>query len=139
MKNILRTLPVLAIGLALFHARPASAQVGCDTFSGLPPMYGYGFSGNLYGLGKIPVPPYFALHPPVYYSQQVARPYGLSPFAHRSVPVEVHAATKPVMIQNPHVKPAPAAPKATRSKTKDKVARRRVIVNPFFTAAVADR
>ena len=35
---------------------------------------------SLYNLGHIPVPPYFALHPPVYYGQRVFRTYGESPF-----------------------------------------------------------
>ena len=147
MKTILRALPILALTLVMLQAKPASAQLGgCGTMSGLAPVYGYGFSGNLYGLGKIPVPPYFALHPPVYYSEQVARPYGLSPFAHRSVPVESHAKAKakPVMIRNPHVTTPATAPDETAPKTArpaDKVASSRMIVNPFFAAAtdVAER
>ncbi len=44
-------------------------------------FYGYGFGVNNY----IPTgrrPPYFAMHPPVYYSHSVARSYGYSPFAY---------------------------------------------------------
>ncbi len=32
--------------------------------------------------GNVPSPPYFALHPPVYYRQIHPRDYGQSPFAH---------------------------------------------------------
>ena len=42
----------------------------------------YGVSGTMYGLGLVPVPPYFALHPPVYYSCPVPRSYGYSPYAY---------------------------------------------------------
>ncbi len=110
----------------------ARAGGGCDTFSGLPALYGYGFSGTLYGLGRIPVPPYFALHPPVYYSEQVARPYGLSPFAYRSAPVESHR-IKPTVITNPFVKRTPAVAPRKKPAPKDTVtARGEVIINPFF-------
>ena len=37
------------------------------------PYFGFGYSGSLYGLGYVPVPPYYALHPPVYYSHEIRR------------------------------------------------------------------
>ena len=41
---------------------------------------GYGFYN--YGIQPyVPAPPYFALHPPVYYGARHTRPYGDSPFA----------------------------------------------------------
>ena len=127
-----RAILICGISLvALLGAKPATAHDDYDTFSGLPGLYGYGFSGNLYGLGRIPVPPYFSLHPPVYYSEPVARPYGLSPFAHRSAPLEVHQA-KPTMITNPFVHQAPEAKSTTRKEEEDRVtSRAEVIVNPF--------
>ena len=36
----------------------------------------------LYALGTIPTPPYFALHPPVYYEMPIPRTYGYSPWAY---------------------------------------------------------
>ncbi len=42
----------------------------------------FGVTGTMYGLGLVPTPPYFALHPPVYYSCPVPRSYGYSPFAY---------------------------------------------------------
>jgi hypothetical protein len=30
---------------------------------------------------RVPAPPYFSVHPPVYYGKRYARPYGESPFA----------------------------------------------------------
>ncbi len=78
--------------------------------------FGYGFRGirsarvvNNYDI------PYFALHPPVYYSGQITpRPYGVSPFAAPAGirPVELDMAVKPKTIMNPFVVPAPAAPDA---------------------------
>ncbi len=41
---------------------------------------GYGYLGTR--VGYAPLPPYFAIHPPVYYSAKIIRrPYGASPFA----------------------------------------------------------
>ena len=57
---------------------------------------------------RVAEPPYFALHPPVYYSEQVIRrPYGVSPFAAPAgiVPVEMQMPPKPARIINPHALP----------------------------------
>ena len=75
MKSYLTAI-VCAIALA-FSAEQASAQCGA---------FGSGFVpyGGFYNFGiqpYIPPPPYFALHPPVYYGQRYTRPYGDSPFA----------------------------------------------------------
>ena len=92
---------------------------------------GYGSFGQLgspYALGRIPVPPYFALHPPVYYSQPVARTYGYSPFAYpgtTQTPEVKKVAAK--VITNPHVTPAKA--KATNVNLANKQVE---IVNPFY-------
>jgi hypothetical protein len=46
--------------------------------------YGYGYGWGYLGtrVGFVPQPPYYAIHPPVYYSAQIMRrPYGASPFA----------------------------------------------------------
>lgn len=68
--------------------------------------------------------PYFAAHPPVYYSQPVPRTYGYSPFAYTpdTRTPDVVPAMRPVEIVNPYVQPssnsAPAirAPKARSTK-----------------------
>lgn len=46
----------------------------------------FGFFGNYqpYGLqsrSSVATPPYFSVHPPVYYGSRHTRPYGMSPFA----------------------------------------------------------
>ena len=94
---------------------------------------GYGSFGQLgspYALGRIPVPPYFALHPPVYYSHAVPRTYGYSPFAYpgyKETP-ELKVPTAKV-IRNPHVQPA----FETKDKEIDltKTAIQLEILNPF--------
>lgn len=78
----------------------------------------YGILGSPYALSRVPEPPYFALHPPVYYSQMVPRTYGYSPFAYPGsvrtpeVQVEMPAAQ---VLKNPHVTPtqSPAPKKPT--------------------------
>ena len=82
---ILSALTASAIGLAIpdwsQSAEPCAVPWASHT-------YGYGYHGlggifsTPYAMGRIPTPPYFMLHPPVYYSYPVARPYGYSPFAY---------------------------------------------------------
>ena len=111
---------IVAACVALATA-PARAN---DFFTGGMPWFGYGYSGSLYGLGYVPVPPYFAIHPPVQYSHVVAHPYGYSPFAARvheqRLAVEI---TMPHAIVNPFVVPTAAAPGSSAPS--------RVIENPF--------
>lgn len=78
--------------------------------------------------------PYFAQFPPVYYSNIVARPVGISPFAAPPgiAPVELeYARVKDVTISNPFfngkaepVKTAPAKKKSLNNKST-------LIVNPY--------
>lgn len=52
-------------------------------WSGLDISLLYGYRGFGFGGCNInnQTPPYFAMHPPVYYGQRYSRPYGVSPFA----------------------------------------------------------
>src|SRR5436305_13284406 len=77
---MIRKLCFLSI-VALAFAAPSTA-------SAYWPYAGWGYGTSGYGLGfnyasnYVPAPPYYAIYPPVYYSQQItARPYGASPFA----------------------------------------------------------
>ena len=89
----------------LCSANQASAQCG-----GLGP--GYGAFGGYYNYGiqpYVPAPPYFALHPPVYYGHRYTRPYGDSPFAapsqlqpNPSFAPQRHV-ERSLTVQNPHV------------------------------------
>jgi hypothetical protein len=73
-------------------------------------LHGYGDSA--YRSGRIPTPPYFAIHPPVYYGRRVSMPYGNSPLTRPPRPVtevvpvvEREPETPPVglMVWNPYV------------------------------------
>ena len=84
---------------------------------------------QLYETGSIPTPPYFALHPPVYYSRPVARTYGYSPYAYppRTKTPELPPPT-PKVIQNRFVPPLKdAAKKVVKDNTPIR------IINPFVT------
>ena len=97
---------------------------------------------QLYETGKIPTPPYFSLHPPVYYSRPVARTYGYSPYAYppqTKTPEPAVPAPTPKVIQNHFV---PPLKDATKETPKDRIAVTPVrIINPFVTdgEAVAKR
>src|SRR3989304_1457231 len=87
---------------ALFAAAPAATAQGCDGCYG-GGGWGYGM-GYLYNSLDYNVP-YFAAHPPVYYSYPVPRTYGYSPFAyppHVMTP-DVEMDTAPLEIINPYV------------------------------------
>lgn len=73
---------LLLPGLLLLLA--CQSSVKADNNLALAYLFGYGGQGAFGGTGVqsfAPTPPYFALHPPVYYGQRYTRPYGVSPFA----------------------------------------------------------
>jgi hypothetical protein len=83
----------------------------------------------------MPLPPYFALHPPVHYSLPVPRTYGYSPYAYPGwVPTpEVEVPVQPQEILNPYVEPqAEPASGQTASRAK-------LIVNPFVEQRMSPR
>jgi hypothetical protein len=87
--------------------------------------------------------PYFALHPPVYYSEPVPRTYGYSPFAYPPgvMTPDIMMAPQPVTINNPYV-PAttPATAPATtsdRSASAPQTPEPLVITNPFVSPATS--
>jgi hypothetical protein len=81
--------------------------------------------------------PYFALHPPVYYSYPVPRPYGYSPFAYPPgvMTPEMVGAIQPLEIINPHVESTEAKPtnstKPDRSAATSARVQPLVVINPF--------
>jgi hypothetical protein len=107
--------------------------------------YGYGF-GYWGGIGALYNGldvyndyrvPYFAAHPPVYYSHPVPRTYGHSPFAyppHFRTP-EIYEEVVPLTINNPYVpsQETPAAESNTADETVSAPAPQKplVVVNPF--------
>ncbi len=56
-------------------------SVKADNNLALAYLFGYGGFGGARMQSFTPSPPYFALHPPVYYGERYTRPYGASPFA----------------------------------------------------------
>ncbi|MCA9129137.1 MAG: hypothetical protein KDB22_18745 [Planctomycetales bacterium] len=63
----------------LLLATSTNASADCGGL-GAAYLYGYGGFRNI-GVRNFASPPYFALHPPVYYGQRYTRPYGVSPYA----------------------------------------------------------
>jgi len=110
-----------------------SPSLPCPTYSTAYPIgpscYGYPFGR----LGYTPYPiPYFALHPPVYYSYPVPRTYGYSPFAYPpgTMTPEV-VAPEPLIIQNRFV-PKAEKPVAKRDRVAQAPQR---VVNPFVESS----
>ena len=93
------------------------------------PFPGYTGFASPYSLGQIPVPPYFSLHPPVYYSMPVPRTYGYSPFAYPgSVRTPDVAIEEPEIIENPHVEESNAS-----FENNTKTASYLIIDNPYVS------
>lgn len=89
--------------------------------------YGFGYSRSWY----VPVPPYYALHPPVYYSHEIVRrPIGDSPYAYQSG----RPAAAPIrqFSRNPFL-PDPVREDGSKqtSEATDSVAT--VMKNPFYS------
>lgn len=104
---------------------PPPAQVAPNPYAFA--YYGYAFPRTGYTPYQVP---YFALHPPVYYSYPVPRPYGYSPFAYPpGVMTPELAAPAPVIIRNKFVPQKPA-----QTSSHDRVAQAPLrITNPYAT------
>ena len=138
-------------------ASQASADCGGFGYNG----YGY----YNYGIRPyVPAPPYFALHPPVYYGARYTRPYGDSPFAAPSQlqPVAGYAPVRHVerslTVNNPYmvcpmapatlpmptmplpapaIPGAPAAPAPVNNAAPSPVVVKPIVIdNPYFQAEV---
>lgn len=136
MKKISALATLLALLATSFGAANASAQgpwAPLGGYGGFAPYGTYAWQRDAFD--RVP---YYAMHPPVYYSYPVARPYGYSPFALPPgvLPVEPNVApdclaqveSNPFFVPGEKA-PAPAAPAAERS-TKTAVAAPEI--NPFF-------
>lgn len=67
--------------LSVIALAMTAGQASADNGWAIASLYGYGGFNNFAIRPYVPAPPYFALHPPVYYGARYARPYGESPFA----------------------------------------------------------
>lgn len=134
MKNLIGMTVVAFAFLLVAAAEPAQAQYIGGNGVGYG---GFGQLGSPYALGRIPVPPYFALHPPVYYSQPVARTYGYSPFAYPGsvrTPDVKAAAPQAKVITNPHATPVKS--EKVEKELNLKLANKQLeILNPFVKPA----
>ena len=131
MKKVIGMTIVAAALMLLGSAESAQAQCGALGYGGIGGYGLLGLNGNAYRSGRVPTPPYFALHPPVYYSGAVARSYGYSPFAypgHKETPA-AKPAPKAAMIENPHVQPVQ---KEAKPKLNLKQITQLEVLNPYF-------
>lgn len=102
----------------------------------------FGYSGSLYGLGYVPVPPYFALHPPVYYGDRYYRTYGESPFARSDYSSRPQRVQVEVVVNPFFTAPAAAGkgptqtetPAPTQTLAEQSTSLPQVIINPFYHA-----
>lgn len=144
MKTFLKSLaPMAVVAIAVIMlAAPSQVQAG-NGYGGFGNfglggggVFGSGFSSP-YASSRIPTPPYFALHPPVYYSVPVPRTYGYSPFPYQGnvrTPDIAPAAGAPLSIVNPYVTQpvkAEVEAKETPADGDTAIAKPLMIVNPF--------
>lgn len=135
----------IAVVVLVFTTSDASAQHynnGYAFGTGIGQSFCGGFGGS-----RFTAPPYFAQHPPVYYSGIVRRPYGISPYAappgvapvEMSIPVET---AQPLSIRNPFVKqPMPVSapekqPVRAKKAIKNVNNKTTWVKNPFFVPEV---
>lgn len=101
----------LAVACAAFTPSEAQAQWG---WQGYPQFYGR----NVYTVYDQDRLPYFALHPPVYYSRAVPRTFGYSPFAYPGwVPTPALPTVGPEMVVNPYLEQSPESGDAPGQNT----------------------
>jgi len=120
---------------------PAVASAQYPWYGPIAGGYG-GYDNGLvypffYRVRSIPTPPYFSLHPPVYYGPRILyRPYGNSPFAYPSwyerPTVGPETPAGPKFIVNPYYRPK------NDSETREASyvpAEARAVANPFVAAS----
>ena len=103
----------------LSFAAAVAFGFSCQTVRAQDPVgfqFGYtqGYQNSF--RNRLPVPPYFAIYPPVYYGKRFERPYGDSPFAAfpqlRSAPdyypVPKETPIRGTTVMNPHVEHVPS-------------------------------
>jgi hypothetical protein len=132
--KLARAIGLLLCAVAMCSAAPSTSQaqtLGHYGHGGFAAPGWFGYFGSPYSLGQIPTPPYFAIHPPVYYSVPVARTYGYSPYAYPGT-FQTPEVVMPEMIENPHVEQLPETEPASNVK----VVKYQVIHNPYAKSAL---
>ena len=133
---MIKNLLFAATAMAVFCLSEEPAKANPGAWGGFAPWY------TGYTREHIP---YYAMHPPVYYSYPVPRPYGWSPWAYPPgvmTPEILGEMTGPKEIINPHVAPDEnAQPTSNTNKTvrlpKTSGAVPQVVINPFVGAQLA--
>lgn len=126
------TVFAIALAIATFAGANAHADwgfgIGGLGYGGLGLGYAY---GNPYVAGRIPTPPYYSIHPPVYYGQRIHRVYGQSPFARsaRYPAMAASSATTARVVINKHVQGANLAAVPHQGA--------KLVLNPFVEQADA--
>lgn len=138
------------LGLVAFVAPGATTVKAQDPGLAYGYLFGYGATNTPTIRSFVPAPPYFALHPPVYYGQRYTRPYGDSPFAswpqlqpapgYQPRPAASHAQ----ILLNPYVPCAEPGCAASSTQSKDSVAgimpvQALVIENPYYHSTQTGR
>lgn len=149
MNKLSLTLLAAVCAGMLFVSAPQDANAYHPLTRGLGGGFG-GYGGcadglSLYRGRQVPVPPYFALHPPVYYSAPVARPYGYSPFPYPGdvrtpEPVVGVARAAAKVVENPFAAPMRKATEKKAELAEDSVAASapQSIRNPFVDWSTHD-
>ncbi|MEM7473822.1 MAG: hypothetical protein AAF483_02455 [Planctomycetota bacterium] len=133
---------ILAALLLLAVSAPAKAH---DGLGGLGLAYLFGYNASSAGSTSYNHNvPYFALHPPVYYGQRYARPFGVSPYAswpqlsanpgYAPVMIDDDRLPRPLVIEIPQ---GGSAPKS--SEMVKKPVGPLVLENPYYKSEVRYR
>jgi hypothetical protein len=118
---------------------PALADGGYFSSYYPTPWWGYGPYGLPSGYYQDAIP-YYAAHPPVYYSyQRIYRPYGDSPFPYlpgmSNAAADSGTSPRPLMVTNPYMSqesvPSPEPQPQTRTPLR--------ITNPFVTNSTGNQ
>ena len=127
---------ILSLAIAASWTSSAVQAQPCAGGGGWGYDYGYLYNSLEYNV------PYFAAHPPVYYSYPVPRTYGYSPFAYppNVMTPEVADHDAPVQIINPYVPSSnQESPKSEGDRTAStgKQTQPLVIINPYVPQSKA--
>jgi hypothetical protein len=139
-RRVVLTTVIVALACGLLPS-VTHANDGCFSNAWMnAPAFGY--SGSLYGLGYVPVPPYYALHPPVYYGDRYFRTYGESPFPRSDYSSRPQRIRVDVIVNPFYTAPAGAAVgKAEQTETpaeptpaaaEQVTSQPQMIMNPFY-------
>ena len=148
-QQLIRT-SIIAAAVLLFSGwQPCSASAG-DWHGSYFSFY-RGLGPNVYSSGQLPVPPYFSIHPPVYYGLHMVRHYGYNPFTCPCTPPIVHhrhpayleleaeqsaEEVAPVRVTNHFAQEGAVAQSVPTNAAQPQPLR---LLNPYVTAEVAQR